>query len=108
MQDTNQNQLDRFHSKFEYSKYTHACLKDKLRRTREKLDEAEDDLKTFNTALLDIDVPVFYTEKLSTPVKYLEMWIQDHKNECSAMKERLQELDSDMCFYADKINLING
>ena len=105
MQETTQNQIDRFNHLFEENKQRINCLKDKHKRVKITLNDARNNRAKCQEVYNELS---HKDHRLEPALALFDLYIRDLINESDVCANRLREIDSDQCFYADKLALLEG
>jgi chromosome segregation ATPase len=105
MQESTQSQIDRFYHLFEENKGKMNCLKDKHKRVKITLNKARSDRAKCQEVYNELS---HKDHRLEPALALFDLYIRDLINESDVCANRLREMDSDQCYYADKLALLEG
>ena len=105
MNESKQSMIDKFQYRFEENKAHINCLKDKHKRMKVELDNARKNRAKCQEVYNESDRK---DHRLEPALAVFDLYIRDLVNESDVCANRLREMDSDQCYYADKLALLEG
>lgn len=105
MTESNQTLIDGFTQRFEDNKGNMNCLKDKHMRVKITLNDARNNRAKCQEVYDESD---HKDHRLEPALALFDLYIRDLTNESDVCANRLRKMNSDQCYYADKIALLEG
>lgn len=105
MNESKQSMIDKFQYRFEENKQNMNCLMDKHRRVKIDLLDARNNRAKCQEVYNESDRK---DHRLEPALAVFDLYIRDLVNESDVCANRLREMDSDQCYFADRLALLEG